>query len=161
MDERTVDLDQFKKNAQSQLAENRNLVKKLKKLPPDQLDRTFHDLHERAFEKIDCLDCANCCKTTGPLFTSTDISRIAREFKMKPSEFEETYLRVDEDGDRVLQKTPCTFLGEDNKCLIYNIRPKACREYPHTDRKNMKQILNLTLKNTLVCPAVLKIFEGL
>ncbi|MDP4953161.1 MAG: YkgJ family cysteine cluster protein, partial [Flavobacteriales bacterium] len=54
----------------------------------------------------------------------------------------------------VLHTAPCPFLGEDNKCSVYDSRPKACREYPHTDRKNMHQILNLTMKNTLVCPAV-------
>ncbi len=36
---------------------------------------------------------------------------------------------------------------------------QACREYPHTNRKNMLGIFDLTLKNTLVCPAVLKIFS--
>ena len=65
-----------------------------------------------------------------------------------------TYLRMDEEGDYVLQKSPCAFLGTDNYCSIYDIRPLACREYPHTDRKNIHQILDLTLKNTEVCPAV-------
>lgn len=45
------------------------------------------------------------------------------------------YLRVDEDNDKVFKSMPCPFLGEDNLCSIYDIRPKACREFPHTDRK--------------------------
>jgi len=36
---------------------------------------------------------------------------------------------------------------------------QACKEYSPTDRKNRIVILDLTLKNTLVCPAVLKIFS--
>jgi Fe-S-cluster containining protein len=66
-------------------------------------------------------------------------------------------LRLDEDSDYVLKQSPCTFLQDDNTCSIYEIRPLACREYPHTDRKNMHQILDLTEKNILICPAVSKI----
>ncbi|HAG48373.1 MAG TPA: zinc/iron-chelating domain-containing protein, partial [Cryomorphaceae bacterium] len=40
------------------------LFKKLKAKPPRDLDKVVHQLHEDAFRKIDCLDCANCCKTT-------------------------------------------------------------------------------------------------
>ena len=75
------------------------------------------------------------------------------------SEFIETYLFRDEEGDYVFNGAPCPFLGEDNGCLVYENRPKACREYPHTDRKNMFQILELTATNTTVCPAVARIVE--
>ncbi|SEG13448.1 Putative zinc-or iron-chelating domain-containing protein [Algoriphagus boritolerans DSM 17298 = JCM 18970] len=77
---------------------------------------------------------------------------------MKSSQFIDEYLHQDEEGDYVLNFLPCPFLGADNKCLVYEDRPKACREYPHTNRKNMLGILDLSLKNTLVCPAVSKIF---
>ena len=154
-----MDLEEFKNRSQTAYNKNKQLSKKLKKIPVKELDKHFHQLHEEAFENIDCLSCANCCKTTGPLFTSTDINRIARKLGMKPNDFIDEYLKIDEDRDYVLQSVPCTFLGADNMCLIYEDRPKACREYPHTDRKNMKQIMNLTVKNTLVCPAVLRIFE--
>ena len=100
----------------------------LKRKPPKQLDRIMAELHEREFEKTDCLACANCCKTTGPLFTEKDIVRIAKHLRMKPQAFTEQYLRIDEDRDRVLQELPCTFLGADNRCSIYEVRPKACRE---------------------------------
>jgi Fe-S-cluster containining protein len=64
--------------------------------------------------------------------------------------------------DWVLNSSPCSFLNlEDNSCNIYEFRPKACREYPHTDRKNMTQIMSLTFRNTLVCPAVAEMTESL
>ena len=78
---------------------------------------------------------------------------------MKPQKFIEKYLRVDEDNDFVLQEVPCTFLGLDNYCSIYEVRPKACREFPHTDRKKFQQISNLTLKNVAICPAAFNIVE--
>ncbi len=118
------------------------------------LDVQFHESHQKAFEKIDCLQCANCCKTTSPIFRDVDINRIAQHLKIKPSQLTEQHLHIDEDGDWVLNQSPCLFLQADNTCQIYDHRPKACREYPHTDRKNMSQILDMTYRNTLVCPAV-------
>ena len=119
-----------------------------------QLDKVMHEAHEKAFSCIDCLECANCCTTTGPLFTEKDIERISGKLKMDQVQFIEKYLRKDEDGDMVLQSVPCPFLGEDNYCGIYEFRPKACREYPHTDRVKQHQILDLTFKNAEICPAV-------
>lgn len=124
-----------------------------------ELDKLFHKEHVEAFQEIDCLKCANCCKGTGPLFTDQDISRISKKFKMKEDDFIAEYLVLDEDNDFILQSTPCRFLNEDNTCFIYDFRPNACREYPHTDRKNMYQILNLTRKNASICPAVGKIVD--
>ncbi|MGY6558098.1 MAG: YkgJ family cysteine cluster protein [Nitritalea sp.] len=137
----------------------KKLGQRLRKMKPKAVDEIFHTLHESVFKQVDCLQCANCCKTTSPLFLRTDIERLARVFSMKPAGFIDAYLRVDEEGDYVLQGSPCPFLGTDNRCLVYEERPKACREYPHTNRKKMHGILNLTVKNTLICPAVHQIFQ--
>lgn len=130
---------------------------KLKQKKPKELDIAFHTEHVKAFQKIDCLDCANCCKTTSPIFRDVDIKRISKQLRVKEKQFIETYLRFDEESDYVLKQSPCAFLGTDNKCSIYEYRPLACREYPHTDRKNMYQILDLTQKNVEICPAVARI----
>jgi uncharacterized protein len=140
---------------------NKEFLKKLKAKTPKDLDDTFRELHDEAFQEIDCLSCGNCCKTTSPIFIDTDVDRIAKHLKMRPAAFTEKYLRVDEDNFQVLKTSPCAFLGEDNYCHIYEVRPRACREYPHTNRKRMAQILDLTLENTLVCPAVEQIVEKL
>ena len=78
---------------------------------------------------------------------------------MKVGSFTEKYLKLDEDNDYVLKSSPCSFLNEDNTCSVYDFRPLACREYPHTDRKNVLQIMDLTINNTEVCPAVARIVE--
>ena len=130
------------------------LFKGLKRQTPHDLDRVMHGLHEEVFAKTDCLNCANCCKTTGPLWSERDKERVAKHLRLKTGDFESEYLRLDEDGDWVLQQLPCPFLESDNACAIYEIRPKACREYPHTDRAKQAQILDLTAKNALICPAV-------
>ncbi|MGB5553465.1 MAG: YkgJ family cysteine cluster protein [Flavobacteriaceae bacterium] len=152
-------LQQLPGLAKEKNAESKKFFAKLRKKPPKDLDYLMQELHEQTFQKTDCLSCANCCKTTGPLFTNTDVERISKHFRMKPQRFIETYLRVDEENDYVLQQVPCTFLGSDNYCSIYEVRPKACREFPHTDRKKFHQISNLTLKNVAICPAAFTIVE--
>ncbi|MGX1929765.1 YkgJ family cysteine cluster protein [Flagellimonas sp. 2504JD4-2] len=153
------ELRQLPKKAMEKHAENKKFFAKLKKKPPKKLDYIMQELHDDEFERTDCLTCANCCKTTGPLFTNVDIERIAKHFRLKPSQFIDQYLRVDEENDYVLQQVPCAFLGVDNYCSIYDVRPKACREFPHTDRKKFHQISNLTLKNVAICPAAFRIVE--
>jgi len=141
--------------------ETKSFFEKLKKKKPKNLDQVVHNLHDEVFKEIDCLACANCCKSISPTLYGKDVERLAKHLKMKPSQFVNEYLYVDEEGDYVFQKTPCPFLMPDNYCMVYESRPKACREYPHTDRKRFYQILNLTLKNTEVCPAVYDVVEKL
>jgi Fe-S-cluster containining protein len=152
-------INNLPKRAKDKHIENKKFFANLKKKPPKNLDYLMQELHEQEFERTNCLDCANCCKTTGPLFTDKDVDRIAKHFKIKTQQFIAEYLRIDEENDYVLQSVPCTFLGEDNYCSIYNVRPKACREFPHTDRKKFQQISNLTLKNVAICPAAFNIVE--
>ena len=154
-------LEILPKLAKDKHIENKKYFDKLKKKTPKNLDYLIQDIHEEEFKKTDCLTCANCCKTTGPLFTDADIERIAKSFKQNPAQFIAQHLRLDEDQDYVLQEVPCKFLDSDNKCLIYDIRPKACREFPHTNRKKFQQITAITLKNTAICPAVFNIIEKL
>jgi Fe-S-cluster containining protein len=137
----------------------KKMVPKLKKKNPRQLDELFHGLHQQTFKKMDCLTCANCCKTTSPIFREVDIKRISKKLRMHVNQFIDAYLKVDEEKDYVLKTSPCAFLDSENYCTIYEDRPLACREYPHTDRKNMFQILDLTVRNTLVCPAVSDIMD--
>ena len=145
--------------AVSDRKKNKKTAAKLRKQNPKMVDNLFHELHDEVFEKIDCLKCANCCKTTSPLFRDKDIERLSKHLKLKEVKFIETYLKIDDEGDYVFQSAPCPFLMEDNYCSVYEARPSACREYPHTNRKKMQQILNLTLKNTEICPAVAGVFE--
>lgn len=156
-----MDLNRFKELAKKKSAENKKFLLGLKRKEPRMLDEAFHTVHEEVFEEINCLDCANCCKTTSPIFYENDIERLAKNLKMKPGDFVQKYLRVDEDNDYVLQTAPCPFLDNENYCTVYEDRPKACRDYPHTDRKKMYQVLDLATKNTMVCPAVFEMVERL
>ena len=152
-------LNKLKSLAKDRAKSHKEYLEKLAKHPAKDLDYKVQEIHDQVFDKVDCLSCANCCKTTGPLLTSADISRIAKHLKLKEAHFVDDYLRKDEDNDYVLQTLPCPFLGTDNYCSIYSVRPKACREYPHTDRKKFYQIRAITLKNTSICPAAYAVVE--
>jgi Fe-S-cluster containining protein len=156
-----MDLSKLPQKAKIAETNTKKLFENLKRKKPNSLDDVVHKLHDEAFEKIDCLKCANCCKTTSPIFYDRDIDRIAKRLRVRPSDFIAQYLHQDEEGDYVLNTAPCTFLDSDNYCSIYEDRPSACREYPHTDRKRFYQVLDLTLKNTFVCPAAFEIVEQL
>lgn len=141
------------------LNEQRKLLVLLKRQNPRKLDGMMQDAHERAFSCIDCLQCANCCTTTGPLLTDADIKRVAKHLRMKDADFVKKYVREDEDGDQVFESMPCPFLGPDKYCSIYEHRPKACRDYPHTDRVKQHQLLDLHMKNASICPAVEQVMK--
>lgn len=145
--------------ASKDLKVTRKAVKAWGRLKPRVLDVHFEETHDAVFAERDCLECANCCKTTSPIFRNVDINRLSKHLRVKPGAFIEQYLRLDEDQHYVLKTAPCAFLGEDNYCSVYEHRPQACREYPHTNRRNMHQILDLTVQNTTVCPAVNDIVE--
>ena len=149
----------YKNQAILKQKDHKKFLENLKKKPPKNLDYKVQETHDEVFSKIDCLQCANCCKTTGPLFTEKDIERISKHLRMKQVDFEAKFLRTDEDHDKVLQNLPCWFLNNDNTCSIYEVRPKACREFPHTDRKKISQIHHLPIKNTVRCPPASELVE--
>lgn len=156
-----IDLKLLKEKAEKASAGNKKFFKSLKKNQLRDLDDTIHYIHEEVFEEINCLECANCCRSLGPRITDRDIEKIAESLRIKPHEVVNRYLRIDEDKDYVFKTMPCPFLMDDNYCSIYENRPKACREYPHTDRKKFFQISALTIKNSYTCPAVFEILERL
>jgi Fe-S-cluster containining protein len=156
------DIEKLQQQAAQAEPETKAFLKKLrKKHKKVKLDERVHALHEKAFSEIDCLSCANCCKTISPILYDRDINRIAKKLRIKPSEFTEGYLTIDADGDYVFNQTPCPLLMPDNYCPVYEVRPRSCRDYPHTDRKNFYRVLRHTLKDTYVCPAVFYIIERL
>ncbi len=139
----------------------RNVLKQFKKRPPKDLDLKFETAHDEVFESFNCLDCGNCCKTTSPMLFEKDIEKLSRYLGIKPGKFVEEFLFLDRDGLYAMKTTPCPFLGEDNRCSVYEARPKACREYPHTNMRKMHTLLGLAEKNVVICPAVLEILKKL
>ena len=115
-------------------------LRRLKRLSDQELDQRFEIENEKAFKKIDCLSCANCCITKGPTFSKKDINRIAKHQNLSPQEFSDKHLKINKDGNYALNQTPCLFLEADNKCGIYDIRPEPCASYPYLNKRNVSQL---------------------
>lgn len=152
-------INYWKKHRDALQKKHKKYLKSLRKSKDKSLNAKADELHEQVFKEIDCLDCANCCKSIPPMINEADVRRASRFLKMKPADFKEVYLRIDEDDDLVMKESPCPFLMDDNKCMIYEARPKACREYPHTNNHEFLKNLKLHTENTYYCPAVFHIIE--
>ncbi|HLF44780.1 MAG TPA: YkgJ family cysteine cluster protein [Chitinophagaceae bacterium] len=149
-------------NWEKKSADNQKKYKQfLQRADKNKVLKQLPDLHEEAFKKTDCLQCANCCKNYSPRFKTPDIKRISKVLKLRESEFIEKYLSVDEDGDFVVNSKPCPFLGTDNYCSIYEDRPSDCRRFPYTDEDVFIKRKELTLKNSTFCPITYYVLEKL
>ena len=150
------------KNWEKKSADNQKKYKQfLHRADKNKVLKALPDLHEEAFAKIDCLQCANCCKNYSPRFKTPDVKRISKVLGLRESDFIDKYLRVDEDGDFVVNEKPCPFLGADNFCSIYEDRPSDCRRFPYTDEDVIIKRKELTLKNSSFCPITYYVLEKL
>jgi len=149
-------------NWQKKSEERQKLYKNyLLKADKNKVLKQLPDLNEAAYEKINCLNCAACCKNYSPRFKTPDIKRISKHLDMKEGVFIEKYLNLDEDGDYVVNTKPCPFLGDDNYCSIYEVRPSDCARFPYTDEDVILKRVPLTLKNSTFCPIVYYVLEEL
>jgi Fe-S-cluster containining protein len=149
-------------NWQKKSADNQKKYKQfLQRADKNKVLKQLPEFHEEAFSKINCLDCAACCRNYSPRFKTPDLKRISKHLKMKEGLFIEKYLALDNEGDYVVRSKPCPFLGQDNFCSIYDVRPSDCARFPYTDEDVILKRQSLTLKNSTFCPIVYFVLEKL
>lgn len=154
--------DRLLVNWEKKSGERQKLYKQfLQKVPKNEVLKRQGMLHDEAFDKVDCLSCANCCKSYSPRFKGPDIKRISKVLGLRETDFITTYLKMDEEGDYVLQSLPCPFLEADNRCRIYEDRPSDCRRFPYTDEDVLVKRTVITLKNASFCPITYYVIERL
>ncbi len=154
--------EELLQNWQKKSTDHQKVYKQfLQRADKNKVLRQLPDLHEEAFSKIDCLNCATCCKNYSPRFKGPDIKRISKHLGMKEGSFIDKYLFLDNEGDYVLRSKPCPFLGADNFCDIYEERPSDCRRFPYTDEDVLLKRPLITIKNATFCPAVYFVLEKL
>lgn len=135
---------------------------RLGKNPPRKLDALAVEIDKEIWKEVDCLSCANCCKTMTPTFTPSDIKRISTHLGITPDAFKEKYLYKDKGGDWMNVKQPCQFLDlKTNMCSIYEVRPVDCAGFPHLTKKKVQDYLHVHHQNLTYCPATYKMVEKL
>ncbi|CAN5868802.1 YkgJ family cysteine cluster protein [soil metagenome] len=149
-------------NWQKKSADNHKKYKKFLQRPDkNKILKQLPELHEEAFSKVDCLDCAACCKNYSPRFKTPDLKKIAKHLKLKEGDFIDRYLVIDNEGDYVVKSKPCPFLSVNNFCSIYEVRPSDCARFPYTDEDVLIKRPAITLKNATFCPITYFVLEKL
>jgi uncharacterized protein len=155
-----VNLRSFRQKARLNKKKLRTFLRKIEKDIPKGLDKLTAALAPEVWKEVDCLTCANCCKTMSPTFTKTDINRISKHFGQTPQAFTKKWLRKDRIGDMLNKTEPCQFLNlTDNKCSIYEIRPADCAGFPHLPKRKMVDYMHVHKQNIEFCPATYRLVE--
>lgn len=155
-----INLRSFRKDVKKNKSGFKKFLTKIEKKPPRGLDKLAVDMDLAMWKETDCLSCANCCKTMSPTYTKSDLVRISAHVGMTTDEFKKKWLYKDGNGDWINKKQPCQFLNlEDNKCSIYDIRPKDCAGFPHHTKKKMIDYMHVFKQNIEYCPATYKMVE--
>ena len=155
-----INLRLFRKNVKKNKSRFKRFLTKVEKQPPRGLDKIAAEMDLAMWKETDCLSCANCCKTMSPTFTKSDLIRISAHLGMTTDEFKNKWLYKDRNGDWINKKQPCQFLNlEDNKCSIYEVRPKDCAGFPHHTKKRMIDYMHVFKQNIEYCPATYRMVE--
>ena len=139
----------------------RNFLTRLEKKAPRDVQQVAAEADKGAWQRTDCLDCANCCKTMSPTYTRKDIRRISAHLGMTQSAFREKWLYKDKTGDWMNVKQPCQFLDlKTNLCNIYEVRPLDCAGFPHHHKKMNTDYMHMYKQNIEYCPATYRLVEA-
>ena len=103
-----------------------NFLQQIAVHPPEHLDEIVAEKDAEVWQEVNCLECANCCKTMTPRFSDEDVARISKHLDLDEDAFRRKYLLQYSTGEWVNLAVPCQFLQSDNKCSIYEQRPEVC-----------------------------------
>ena len=156
-----VNLRSFKQKVRHNGKQLKSFLTKTSKHNSKAWEANAEEMNKEVWKEVDCLSCANCCKTMTPTFTPTDIKRIAAHLNTTPKEFKEKWLRYDKkDNDWLNKLNPCQFLNlKTHKCDIYEVRPADCAGFPHLTKKKLPDYVHVHKQNVELCPATYKMVE--
>ncbi len=159
--QKQVNFRSFKQKVRHNKKAFKKYLGKIEKDPPPGLDKMAEKIDAEVWQEVDCLSCANCCKSMTPTFTKTDIKRISAHLGMTQEAFVDKWLVYEKtDKDWVNKKQPCQFLNlDDNKCSIYEVRPADCAGFPHLKKKKMVEYIHVHQQNVEYCPATYRMVE--
>ena len=127
----------------------------------EEFDKRIKELHNKYFKIYDCSKCLNCCKKLNVSFSNKEIEAGSKELKCTVEELKNKYLTFDKLENKYITKTtPCPFL-KNQQCILKNSKPKNCKDYPYTNKKERIHSLYTLVNNAEICPVVDKILDEL
>lgn len=151
-----TDLDEIKRRTEQEEQENirfRQFLKYRLRWSDRRLDEEVHRIAQEVEQRIDCTQCANCCRVLEISLQEEDIDRLALRFGLSFTETEARFAASGTHCPRAFAASPCTFL-KHNRCTVYADRPCDCREYPHLDKPDFRLRMWQLLANAENCPIV-------
>lgn len=94
-------------------------------------------------KEFKCTQCGDCCKWDGfVILTEEDIDRLRHREHLSLDQFKDDFVKEKNLKGTIVEilkskkgTTECIYL-KDNKCSVYEIKPKQCSEYPkHFDEE--------------------------
>ena len=153
-----TDLVRIRTLAEAKVSENLDFRRYLSvHAPPPHL---FAEIALQVAKEIDCKACANCCRETIVDVTPEELVEISRLLRSSVGQVIHEYT----DGGNSLKQTGagCVFL-DGTLCMIYDARPRACREFPHLAfrQATLGGRISSIERNAWMCPIVYNALESL
>lgn len=125
------------------------------------IDALVEEIAAPIVAKIDCTECANCCRSLQVSLTPSDAQRLADGLTIPLNDIVavlvdlEAGAQVDEWG--VFRHSPCTLL-KDKRCSVYSHRPESCRVYPMFT-PDFRWTLEHTIAGASGCPIIYNVLD--
>ena len=129
-----TDLVQIRRQGEHKREENERLRKHMKRHAF--VERKLRHIALNIEERIDCKECANCCRVATTKLNERDVLKLAKFLRIKPAQFLNDYCQESEEEGVVLKRskeTGCVFL-DGKLCTVYEARPATCEDFPHLVR---------------------------
>jgi uncharacterized protein len=156
-----TNLEKIRQQAEQKKNENQDFREYIKHcdIEEEEIDAIVRRLDAYVASKIDCRQCANCCRELAAALGREDSERLAQAEGITPEQFEQKYLdRTDEPDRFLIRQKPCPFL-EGKLCRHYHARPESCAEYPFLHQPDFTTRSVMALWNLPYCPIVYNVYE--
>ena len=128
-------------------------------------DRSFQIVASEVQQRVDYTACANCCRHSVVSANRSEIENIARHMGTTSEAVTRLYTVPDPDAPalRILLNSGegCVFL-DGNLCMIYEARPKTCRDFPHVavGKHSLGSRQSSLARWAPLCPIIFNALEG-
>lgn len=156
-----IDIDRIFQISKIKESDNIRFRSFLKGQDDDKVDKIVHGINKEVVDQTDCTKCGNCCKILRPSVTEHEISILAKIDMVSRKDYIDRYTNKEDIDDSIcLKDSPCKYL-KDQKCSIYDSRPKDCRSFPHIDENCFNSRTLGVIENYAICPIVFNVLERL
>ncbi len=155
-----VNLETITAVARAKQAENLSFKTFLRRFSSAELDALVEQLTADVEPRIDCKQCANCCKSLHAAALEDELPSLAERKQISIEQFKMQFLRPHKEAFYFVSR-PCPMLDSTNLCNVYDARPICCRTFPNLTGEHFKYRFNAVMEKYDACPIVFNVVEQL